>query len=468
MSIRASSRKVTPSGKVFVLSLDGVSHAFLRRHCDDGLLPSLSKIMAQGDLREMETVRPAVSLVAWASYMTGKNPGRHGVYGFVDRRPGTAELFVPNGKNVAGPALWEVLSRAGRQVVVINVPPSYPPRPVNGVLVSGLLSPSLDEATYPAGVSRLLKGMNYRIDADLRIGKTDREAFLGDLDVTLRKRFESAALLMKRQEWDFFQLHVMETDRINHLLWGDYEEEGSPYREAFLSFYRTFDDLVGELAARLPPGCDVVILSDHGFGRLKKEVYLNRFLEERDWLEFERRKPLRLSHMVHESKAYSLTPGRIYLNLRGREPQGSVSGKDGYRGYREGLRADLLGLRDPDTGEEVAAEVLRGEEVNGNPAWGPFPVPVSEKVPAPCDLLVVPREGYDLKGALDGPALFARGALSGAHTSGGAFVYLRGRTIAAESPHLLDIYPTILDMMGVETEEELEGRTILREVRAEE
>ena len=132
------SRKGSPAGKVFVLSLDGMSLAFLRKHCTDGTLPNLERLVGESDLQELKISRPPVSLVAWSSYMTGLNPGRHGVYGFLDRRPNTYELFVPNSKNITASTLLEVLSRAGKRVVVINVPATYPARPVNGTLVSCL------------------------------------------------------------------------------------------------------------------------------------------------------------------------------------------------------------------------------------------------------------------------------------------------------------------------------------------
>jgi predicted AlkP superfamily phosphohydrolase/phosphomutase len=461
MGIGTSSRKKPSSEKLFVLSLEGISHAFLRRHVDDGLLPNLGRLVSEGDLKEMETVQPPVSLVTWTSYMTGANPGRHGIYGFIDRRPGSYDLFKLNGANVSLPSLWEVLSRAGKRVVVVNVPATYPPRPVNGSLVACFLSPSLDKATYPPALARRLGAINYRIDVERGLEMTDRDAILADVDLALRKRFEAAAALLSQESWDFFQLHVMETDRVNHLLWGDYETADSPYRDAFLSFYRTLDDLVGELMARLPRECDLIALSNHGFCRLRREVNINRFLEERDWLEFARRKPRRLADMAACSKAYSLLPGRIYMNLRGREPAGSVLDRDEYAGFRKGLEADLLGLRDPETGEEVLSEVLRGEEVCSNPAWGDFPVPASDRIPAPFDLLAVPRDGYELKGHLDRPTVFGRSVLSGMHTLRGAFVLVRGAAVKAKKAHILDLFPTVLEMMGVEDAEAVEGVSLL-------
>ena len=461
MGIRVSSRKTPASGKLFVLSLEGVSHAFLRRHTADGLLPNISRLLAQGELREMTTVGPPVSLVTWASYMTGVNPGRHGVYGFVDRRPKTYDLFKLNGSNIPVSTLWEVLGRAGKRVIVVNVPATYPPRPVNGVLVSCFLSPSLDRAVYPASMSRRLASINYRIDAGAGLAMTDRDTMLADIDLALRKRFEAAIAMMHRETWDFSQLHIMETDRINHLLWKDYEDERSSYREAFLSFYRSLDDLVGEMTARLPQDCAVMLLSNHGFCRLRRAVNVNRFLEERDWLKFARRKPRRLRDMTGESLAYSLPPGRIYLNLRGREPGGTVLGKDEYAGFRKGLVSDLLSLTDPDTGEAVIAEVLPGEEAGSNPYWGDFPVATSDRSPAPFDLLAQPREGYDLRGNLDGLSVFDDSPLTGMHTSQGAFVFIRGAEGLSGGAHILDLFPTILEMMGVGMVEGLDGKSLL-------
>jgi predicted AlkP superfamily phosphohydrolase/phosphomutase len=465
MGIRVSSRKTPLPAKLFVLSLEGVSLDFLKRHTGDGLLPNLGRLLAEGDLREMETALPPVSLVTWTSYMTGVNPGRHGVYGFVDRRPGSYDLFKLNGANIHPSTLWEVLGRAGRRVLVVNVPATYPPRPVNGVLVSCFLGPSVEKSVYPPSLAPRLVSINYRLDVGQDLETTDRDAMLADIDLAVRKRFEAAVTLLRQEEWDFSQLHVMETDRINHLLWGDYEDADAPYREAFLSFYRTLDDLIGEIVARLPGGCGVIVLSNHGFCRLRREVNLNRYLEELDWLGLKKKKPRRLSDMTRESKAYSLPPGRIYMNLRGREPYGSVLDRDEYFGYRKGLAADLLRLRDPETDGEVIDDVLQGEEVCSNPEWGGFPVATSERAPAPFDLLALPKEGYDLKGHLDRPSVFSTGPLSGMHTSRGAFVFLKGLKIRSSGAHILDLFPTILELMDVKETERLDGRSLLAEER---
>ena len=211
----------------------------------------------------------------------------------------------------------------------------------------------------------------------------------------------------------------------------------------------------------------MILLSDHGFCRLKREVYVNRFLEEWDWLSFAHRKPRKISDMLGHARAYSLMPGRIYMNVRGREPKGSIRGAYEYQGFREGLAADLLRLKDPETGEAVIADVLRGEEVSTNPAWGDFPVAVSEREPAPCDLLAVPAEGYDLKGSFDGPGIFGSGVVTGTHTPGEAFVYFRGRSLESGEgrvPHLLDLFPTILEIMGIPGYEDADGRPLFGEV----
>ncbi len=454
-------KKTRSQRKLFVLSLDGVPCSFLEILTREAVLPNRARLLTAGGVRRMAATQPAVSSVAWSTYMTGQNPGKHGIFGFVDRTPGSYEMFVPTSRNMVSSTLWEVLSRAGKRVVVVNVPLTYPPRPVNGVLVSSFLCPSLDKVAYPREVSELLKGMGYRIDIDSRLGHTSREEFVRDLDLTLEKRFEAAFALMCQKSWDFSQLHVLETDRMNHVLWEDYEQGASPEREAFLDFYRRLDSRIGDLLGRLPPATDLVLLSDHGFCLLEKEVYLNRFLEERGWLEFEHRPARNLGDIGPGARAYSLAPGRVFLHLRGREPKGMIQGREEYRTLREGLAADLLGLRDPESGRQVIAQVLRGEEISHNPAWGEFPISLSGRFLAPCDLLAVAHDGYDLKGNLSREAVFGRASLAGMHTGHGAFIFIRGRNIRVAAPNLRDLFPTILEMAGVSHEEDIDGECLL-------
>jgi len=455
-------RRRSGSGRVFVISLDGVPHSFLARHIPEGAFPNLARLFADGELRRMATVQPPVSSVVWASYATGMNPGRHGVYGLIERRPDCYDVFLPGSHDLAAPTLWDVLGSAGKATVVVNVPGTWPPRPVRGVLIAPARAATLEEIVYPHTLGAFLRGIGYRLDVDTRSGQEgNKDDLLADLDLVLRKRFEAAFSLLHREPWDFFQLHVSETDRINHFFWEDYERDTPGYGRAFLSFYRKLDALIGELLSVVPAGAEVILLSGNGFRRLRREIYLNRALEERGWLEFERGEGRRLGMISRDARAYSLAPGRVFMHLRGREPKGGITGSEEYRGNRDGVAADLLRLTDPENGQPLIAAVLRGEEVNRNPGWPAFPLPVSLRRPAPCDLLVVPSAGYEIKGHLDRETVTGRSEMTGVHAADDAFVFVRGRGIGSREPAIADICPTVLKLMGVSPDERPDGRSLV-------
>jgi predicted AlkP superfamily phosphohydrolase/phosphomutase len=137
-----------------VIALDGTPYTFARAMMTDGAMPNFARLLREGSLVRMHSSYPDVSGVAWSSFMTGNNPGKHGIFGFIDRRPGSYQTYIPTAQNLQGETLWELLGRHGRRVCAIGVPNSYPPRPVNGVLVGCFLSPSVEKAAYPAALAR--------------------------------------------------------------------------------------------------------------------------------------------------------------------------------------------------------------------------------------------------------------------------------------------------------------------------
>ncbi len=443
--------------KLFVLGLDGVPHSFITAKCAEGLLPNLASLFKQGALRRMDSVLPCISSVAWASFQTGVNPARHGVFGFVDREPNPFKIFIPTGRNVAATTLWEHLGRAGKKVCVVNVPMTYPPRPVNGRLVSCFLATDLMKATYPPELAQRLKAMGYKIDADAWLARKDKQAFLADLDLALEKRFEAAFELM-REPWDFFQLHVMETDRINHFLWRSWERGVEPWRAAFEAYYKKIDAFVGELVEkRLPEGCELVVLSDHGFCAVEKEVYLNHWLEQEGYLKLAtaagKEKPESVADMLPETRAYSLIPGRLFVNLAGREQKGSVPAGAPYEDLRRELAERLVAeVRDPETGAQVIERVVRREDIYRGPHF--------ERA---ADLIALPHDGYDLKGNVARPELAVRGDLEGMHTFSDAFFFVRGREISRGDNgfSVMSGFATCCKLLDVPVPEGIEGEAVV-------
>ena len=429
--------------RLVVIGIDGVPYTFLKQQTDNGRLPRLAEIFRTGDFRRMNSVHPTVSSVAWSSYMTGKDPGWHNIFGFVDRTPNPFNLFIPTAKNMKAETLWESLSRQGKRVVVMNVPVTYPPRPVNGILIGGFLGTEIDKIGYPPSINEKLRAMDYRIDVDAWKGREqDKAAFFQDLDVTLDKRVEVAEHLMETEDWDFFQVHIMETDRINHFLWEHWASGAEPYGSAFLAFYERLDRHVGRLIDRIkddPTTCSI-IMSDHGFCSVKQEVYLNHWLEQEGYLTFDTAEPKNVKAMHPKTRAYSLIPGRVFVNLKGREEKGSVEASE-VETLRDELAERLLTMTDPDSGDPIIQRVFRREEIYSGPC-----------LDQAADLIAVPYDGYDLKGNVGTGKLTHKGELVGMHTYDDASVF-----VSAEYPvkadglkWVGDVGRSVLAYFGVE------------------
>jgi predicted AlkP superfamily phosphohydrolase/phosphomutase len=436
--------------KVFVLGLDGMPHSLLTRMVKEGRLPNFARILKGGSLARMNSAVPTISAVAWACFMSGKNPGRHNIFGFVDRRLDPFELHVISADMLRGDTLWDLLNCEGKRTIVMNVPVTFPPREIDGILVSGFLSPSLDKATYPPEFAGVLKKTGYVVDVDPWLARESRENFLSQLHRALRKRFEVAFSLMKKQKWDFFMLHVMETDRLHHFFWRQMEEDHPIGAARFYNLYTVLDDLIGELKSRLPRDASLVVLSDHGFCRTKREVDLNYWLARQEMLKFTTDTPESLVDIHPESQAYSVIPGRIFINLEGREPNGSVTSGREYETIRQKIVGALLALRDPEDRVPLFKDVILRERLYAGPATANA-----------ADIVAVPNDGYELKAKLDATELYRPSELSGMHTYDDAFLFVEGGIAPRAGLNICDAMPTILDLMGCQIPRNLDSASCL-------
>jgi predicted AlkP superfamily phosphohydrolase/phosphomutase len=439
------------SPRVVVIGLDGTPYTFVQRLLQEGRMPHFAGLVGEGDFVRTHSVYPTVSSVAWSTYMTGVNPARHGIFGFVDRRPGTYDTTIPTSRLMQAPTLWQILSQAGRRVIVMNVPVTYPPREVNGLLVAGFLSPSLEKATYPPDLAGRLQRLGYRVDTDPWKARQSKDLALQEVNDVFGRRIRAMFELMEREDWDFFQCHVMETDRLHHFLWEEMEQGHPEYAPRFLEFFGRIDEMLGQLRERLDENTTLIVMSDHGFCTLKKEVYVNYWLQERGWLRLQEVEKPRLAHLASDAVAYSLDPGRVFLNVAGREPRGCVQPGPEYETLRDEITAAALDLRDPDDGSPMIAQVFRREEI--------YHGPLLERA---ADLILVPVDGYDLKGPLSKPALTFKGPeLVGMHTYDDAMLYVRGQRIAEGDWGVGDAMPTVLRLMDVSIPQGLDGQMCL-------
>lgn len=416
-------------------------------------MPNLARIFAAGTVSPLNSSWPFVSSVAWSSFMTGCNPGKHNIYGFVDRRPNSYDVFLPNSATMRRDPLWTELSRAGKQVVVMNVPVTYPPRQVNGLMVSCFLSPSLEKATYPRELAGRLQQMGYKIDADAAIARRSKKDFMAELRHVLERRAAVMFELMDSEPWEFFMSHIMETDRLHHFFWEYMEANDPEWAPAFYDFYTRVDDILGRVWERVDANTTLIILSDHGFCTIRKEVYLNQYLREHGWLQLQpnQGKAPSIADIAPATRAFSMDPGRVFLNVRGREPRGSVEPGPEYERIRNALQDELLEMRDPDTGALMVERVFTREEIYHG---GSFPN-------AP-DLVVAPRRGYAFKGAMDREQLTYKGdVLIGEHTHDDAMLYISGHDIVKQTLAMEDVIPAVYSLMRVPQPEDLDGVAVI-------
>lgn len=437
--------------RMFVLALDGTPYSFLRGMIDDGKMPNLAALARQSSFARMDSVQPPVSSVAWASFMTGRQPYQHGIMGFIDRDPSTMEWYVPLADKLKGKTLWSSLSDNDKRVFVMNVPMTYPPREVNGIMICGFLGSDITKGTYPSEIGAQLQTMGYRIDSDVELAKRNLDAFIADLNHVYEKRIRTMWEYFGREAWDFFMTHIMETDRLHHFTW-ELMETGHPkYESVFMQFYHKIDRLIGDIINKIPNDMELILLSDHGFTTLKKEVYLNRWLWEKGLLRFTKPVPENLKDIHPSSVAYSLYPGRIYINLKGREKTGTVKQGLEYEQTRQNIKNLLTRFKDPVTNHPIIKQVLSREEIyDDDHRFAPDQKSKETLLYTP-DLIAVPFDGYDLKGPLWRKNLFEKTVFNGMHTFDDAFVLSRKMKLPEKRLSIADLVPLILDWMEGES-----------------
>ncbi|MDR9380857.1 MAG: alkaline phosphatase family protein [Natronomonas sp.] len=419
--------------RVAFFGIDGVPYSLVADN--EETFENLSDFAAGGAI---DSIVPPESSACWPALTTGVNPGETGVYGFQDREIDSYDTYVPMGQDVRATRLWSRVDAAGGEATVMNVPVTFPPDRDVQRMVSGFLSPGVEKAAYPNELRETLERLDYQIDVNAKLGhQEDKSKFIEDAHRTLDARFEAFKHYIEQDDWSLFFGVFMTTDRVNHFLFKHYAQDGE-YKEEFLEFYAKLDRYLGELRKMLDEDTTMLVASDHGFTTLDHEVKCNVWLAENGWLSFEDEDHESLSDITDETRAYSLIPGRFYINLEGREPRGSVPEAE-YEAVRAELKAELEAFEGPD-GRPVADRVVTKEDA--------FRGEHDEIAP---DLVVIPNDGFDLKaGFRGGDDVFDIGPRNGMHSFGNACLFVDDDTAKIEDADLYDIAPTILELLDVE------------------
>ena len=425
-------------GKACVVGLDGVPYTLIKRFTEDGTMPALAEIIKAGHLRQMKVTLPEISAVSWPSFMTGSNPGRHGIFGFTDLKPNSYSLRFPSYGDLKAPTIWDKLGERSKRSVVINQPSTYPARPMEGVLVSGFVALSLKKAVHPPAMLRQLERDGYIIDIDTLRARTDHAYLLSENTKILQARERTVNYMWDNEKWDYFEVVVTGTDRLHHYLWDALDDESHPKHEAFIDYYRQVDAFVGRIhekfrketgAGETTPG--FYILSDHGFTGVKQEFYLNAWLKQEGFLKLEKDDAHSLDAIADGARAFALDPSRIYLNMVGKYPKGCVKPED-VKHIKADIMAGLAELKSD--GEQVIDRVFERDEAYD----GPFAV-------LGPDLIPVSKYGFDIKGSPKHKDLFGNTPLTGMHTWDDAFLFSAEET--PESLNIIDVAEIILQEM---------------------
>lgn len=416
-------------GRTVLFGIDGVPYNLMRDLSESGVMPAFRELAGSGTFTSLRSSIPDVSSVSWSSIITGRNPGEHGVFGFTHLVPGTYTLAFPNFKSLKVPPFWK---RDERRYVVINVPFTYPATEMNGFLVSGFVALDLERAVFPPERLDLLESMNYQIDVDAKKGEMSKSLFLRDLNSVLETRLRVLRHLWVEEDWDTLMFVVTGSDRIGHLLWHAYDDEDHPHHEDFLNFFRHVDSIIGEVSNNLGSNDRLVMMSDHGMESTVAKVNLNTALVEAGILKLGNEARANYRNVLPGTRAFSMDPGRVYVNLRGRFVKGEVD-EDAREGVVEDVEDALKALKYE--GRPVIDNFHRKEDI--------YHGPYVEDAP---DLIVTPASGFSIQSNTTPKPLFDMDRLQGKHTPEAFLLVNAGGDTIPDDPSVEDIVK-IMDAM---------------------
>lgn len=280
--------------RIIAIGLDGATWDLFRPRMESGRMPTLKRLAENGAVGNMQSVYPPETPAAWSSFMTGKNPGKHGVFDFLVYDPRTQKDVPVNAGMRTGKTVWEYASDAGKTCLVLNVPTTYPPAPLKGAMITDFLTPAhARDYAYPQGLVEELEAEYGRyplfyesISFVSANSDSNAKVFLDELEYIDRTKFDVAEKLFDRFQPDFTMLHIWGTDRLQHELWSFMDPDHPRYDKAKAAkfggriedYYTMLDERIGRLISRLGSDGIAIILSDHGFGAT------HYFIDQNSWL----------------------------------------------------------------------------------------------------------------------------------------------------------------------------------------
>ena len=482
-----------PSGRVLVIGLDGATWDVLVPMVNQGLLPHIGRFLRDGTWGPLMAPFPPVTAPSWTSFQTGVNPGRHGVFDFFEPVPGTYEKKLASLGTPPVPSLWDHVGAAGGRSVVVNLPSVGAPVPIDGVMISGMLSRS----RCPVAPEQLVQELEpelgpYVVDVDWPGGDAQGiPAYLDGLGDAVRQRGRWARAILEREEWNLGIVVFVAPDRIQHKLFGAVDPTRTtphPHTESTGAVFARLDEQIGSLVDAAGPDARVILVSDHGFGPARRVFEPNVHLAAHGLLA---RHPFRFGALAAAKRlrgvfqgalsrfslpaapsglssgtgvrkvvdwsktrafAISTTDMGIYINDTDRFPAGCVRPGAEREAVLADVEAALREVCDPETGRRIPIETMRRESIY----TGPF---LSD---APDLLFAVDGGAIHCGTRVDGPEIhdadFVRG--DGNHRQEGIFALLDSNTPGmgrVEPLAMVDVAPTVLSLLHVPWSDSMDG-----------
>lgn len=485
------------SAKILIIGIDGGTWTIFDPFIDNGVMPNLKSLRDGGTSGLLASTRPPTTAPAWATLMTGVHPGKHRVLGFESFDCTQEKVHLTNSRSIVVETMWSYLGRHGKKVACLNMPMTYPPFEVNGVMVSGFGCPSPNAPfSWPADLKHevleaipdyeLLMGwklkdeqpsdsnLKFVIDKAIRCYKAEKKLY---------------DLITDRYGWDFLLLQTHEIDRFLHsfarMVQPTVWDNGRPHPE-IIRFFQHLDDTIGHLAGRLDRQKDItVVVSDHGHGMQCSIVKPNKLLQEWGYLDTRfriNRILYRLRKDIHNLRRSSRASkaggmdiadklkinwpktrayvahvnhhGFLFINLKGRQPHGIVEPGREYDELLEELRTRFREAVDPASGQPIYREVATPSEF-----YGVTP----EEHAHFGDLILIPQDHYWHQRTLRGDHFLEQaGENAGFHHPQGMMLF-QGRNIKSDrrlNADIADVTPTLYAALDIPLPGNMDGRVL--------
>ncbi len=409
----------------------------MEKFSHQGVMPEVREILQTGKMVPMSVTLPEISSVSWSSFMTGANPGKHGIFGFVDLKKRSYEYTFPGFRDLKIPPFFDELGERKMRSVIINLPSTYPARKIPGVLISGFVVPDLKRAVYPEYYFPVLEKYGYEVDVDATKGKDKKMELLSDLHYTLKVRKQVADFFWNKEKWDLFMFTITGTDRLHHFLYDAYADSNHQYHDEFRMYYEEIDGIIGEFFEKIKgkDEFELIMLSDHGFVGLEKEVYINPILRKNGFFSTETSEVTSLAEITSDSTAFALDPSRIFIHLKDRFPKGRVN-KNDYNRIRQELKQLFENYQIGST--NVIKKVYFKEEIYDHDLLDSAP-----------DIILQSQYGYDLKGGLKKKSEYGRTHFKGMHSKDNAFFFTTRPELVPENMTIFDVKNHIFQLLNL-------------------